>query len=219
MTSIVQATDTFERIIQSPQIKVDRTDYLLESFGSIISSQSDCTHLLVDGPPYSFSRNNLDQEAIQQIKKICTRFNTFHKNADAFYQVALRLSQQLAYIYGFPNVWDKETLLLFLGIMLEVPSSGELLRLKYASNSYLSLNQEQIQTHLSTIMPQILTAFYRAYTLPMFTVKLPILKNVVRYYSARQRLQGIANILQKTLRLFASYSEEQLALDLHILDT
>lgn len=115
--------------------------------------RKDIATLLEQGPT-----SLLPQESLDRVAKTCIKDNvllasgtsvlaglpgglamaiTIPTDVAQFYAFSLKLAQELGYIYGFDDLWAsrnelseeaKNTLLLYLGVMLGVNGAGALLR-------------------------------------------------------------------------------------------
>ncbi|QAA21950.1 hypothetical protein [Sporolactobacillus terrae] len=132
-------------ILKIPGIKVNRNDFFQRTFAN-----EDSERLLDEGPLRYFGRAELDRRAALLIKNATWRSSTISfatgmpgglaiaatlpADTTQFYAVALRLAQELGYLYGREELWDastekgRETLLLYLGAMLGVSGTGAMLR-------------------------------------------------------------------------------------------
>lgn len=132
-------------ILKIPGIKVNRNDFFQRTFAN-----EDIERLLAEGPLRYFGRAELDRQAALLIKNATWRSSaisfatgipgglaiaaTLPADTTQFYAVALRLAQELGYLYGREELWDastekgRETLLLYLGAMLGVSGTGAMLR-------------------------------------------------------------------------------------------
>ena len=146
------AMQVLEQVSKLPVVKVDRNQFLMDKFGKGLS-QEEVGKLLADGPVNIVSKDKLDKAA-----KACIMDNvllssgasvlaglpggiamavTIPADVAQYYAMALKLAQELGYIYGFQYLWSEKdklteeaqnTLLLYLGVMLGVSGTGALLR-------------------------------------------------------------------------------------------
>ena len=136
------AMQVLEQVSKLPVVKVDRNQFLMDKFGKGLS-QEEVGKLLADGPVNIVSKDKLDKAA-----KACIMDNvllssgasvlaglpggiamavTIPADVAQYYAMALKLAQELGYIYGFQYLWSEKdklteeaqnTLLLYLGVML-----------------------------------------------------------------------------------------------------
>ena len=106
-----------------------------------------------------------------------------------FYAFSLKLAQELGYIYGFNDLWAsrndlseeaKNTLLLYLGVMLGVNGAGALLRSGGVT----------VAKHVMTTVPQ------KALTK---TLWYPILKKVLKIFGVTLTRRGLAKGMGKAI--------------------
>ena len=106
-----------------------------------------------------------------------------------FYAFSLKLAQELGYIYGFNDLWAsrndlseeaKNTLLLYLGVMLGVNGAGALLRSGGVT----------VAKHVMTTVPQKAVAKAGWY---------PILKKVMKIFGVTLTRRGMAKGMGKAI--------------------
>ena len=106
-----------------------------------------------------------------------------------FYAFSLKLAQELGYIYGFNDLWAsrndlseeaKNTLLLYLGVMLGVNGAGALLRSSGVT----------VAKHVMTTVPQKAVAKAGWY---------PILKKVMKIFGVTLTRRGLAKGMGKAI--------------------
>ena len=146
------AMQVLQQVVKLPVVKVDREKFLVEKFSKELD-RKDIATLLEQGPT-----SLLPQESLDRVAKACIKDNvllasgtsvlaglpggiimaiTIPTDVAQFYAFSLKLAQELGYIYGFDDLWAsrnelsedaKNTLLLYLGVMLGVNGAGALLR-------------------------------------------------------------------------------------------
>ena len=146
------AMQVLQQVVKLPVVKVDREKFLVEKFSKELD-RKDIATLLEQGPT-----SLLPQESLDRVAKACIKDNvllasgtsvlaglpggilmaiTIPTDVAQFYGFSLKLAQELGYIYGFDDLWAsrnelsedaKNTLLLYLGVMLGVNGAGALLR-------------------------------------------------------------------------------------------
>ena len=106
-----------------------------------------------------------------------------------FYAFSLKLAQELGYIYGFNDLWAsrndlseeaKNTLLLYLGVMLGVNGAGALLRSGGVT----------VAKHVMTTVPQKALAK---------TLWYPILEKVLKIFGVTLTRRGLAKGMGKAI--------------------
>ncbi|EQB85925.1 hypothetical protein J2Z44_000660 [Clostridium punense] len=166
-----QATNnTLEVAITSalklPGVKVDRDEFLVKTFKKHISG-SKIQELVEKGPILAgVSLSTIDSEARSAINSRTLQSSgasflaglpgglamaaTIPADTLQFFSVALRLAQELAYIYGFEDLWKngtmddkkvKEELMVFIGVMFGVSGSATALRVISANMSKQALKK------------------------------------------------------------------------------
>ena len=146
------AMQVLQQVVKLPVVKVDREKFLVEKFSKELD-RKDIPTLIEQGPT-----SLLPQESLDRVAKACIKDNvllasgtsvlaglpgglvmaiTIPTDVAQFYAFSLKLAQELGYIYGFDDLWAsrnelseeaKNTLLLYLGVMLGVNGAGALLR-------------------------------------------------------------------------------------------
>jgi len=135
-------------ILKMPGLKINREEFFRRSF-----PKEDTERLIEIGPASYFGQAELEKRAAQLIQNATLRSSamsfaagipgglaiaaTIPADTTQFYAVALRLAQELGYLYGREELWSnqeiatkkgRETLILYLGAMLGVSGTGALLR-------------------------------------------------------------------------------------------
>ena len=146
------AIKVLQQVVKLPVVKVNREKFLVEKFSKELDKK-DIAKLLEQGPPSLLPQETLDRVARSCIKDNVLRASgtsvlaglpggilmalTIPTDVAQFYAFSLKLAQELGYIYGFNDLWAsrndlseeaKNTLLLYLGVMLGVNGAGALLR-------------------------------------------------------------------------------------------
>lgn len=162
------AMQVLQQVVKLPVVKVDREKFLVEKFSKELD-RKDIATLLEQGPTAL-----LPQESLDRVAKACIKDNvllasgtsvlaglpggiimaiTIPTDVAQFYAFSLKLAQELGYIYGFDDLWAsrnelseeaKNTLLLYLGVMLGVNGAGALLRSDSSQASHKSSEQESL---------------------------------------------------------------------------
>ena len=146
------AIKVLQQVVKLPIVKVNREKFLVEKFSKELDKK-DIAKLLEQGPPSLLPQKTLDRVARSCIKDNVLRASgtsvlaglpggilmalTIPTDVAQFYAFSLKLAQELGYIYGFNDLWAsrndlseeaKNTLLLYLGVMLGVNGTAALLR-------------------------------------------------------------------------------------------
>ena len=146
------AIKVLQQVVKLPVVKVNREKFLVEKFSKELDKK-DIAKLLEQGPPSLLPQETLDRVARSCIKDNVLRASgtsilaglpggilmalTIPTDVAQFYAFSLKLAQELGYIYGYDDLWAsrnelseeaKNTLLLYLGVMLGVNGAGALLR-------------------------------------------------------------------------------------------
>lgn len=132
--------------LKLPVVKVNRSEFLVKVFGDKVE---DINQLIEEGPQAFLSIEDLDRAANNRIYSIVAQSSTLSfatglpgglamaatipADITQFYGYSLKLAQEISYIYGYEDIWNqqgelteeaKETLILYLGIMLGVSTVG-----------------------------------------------------------------------------------------------
>jgi len=159
------AMQVLQQVVKLPVVKVDREKFLVEKFSKELD-RKDISTLIEQGPT-----SLLPQESLDRVAKACIKDNvllasgtsvlaglpgglamaiTIPTDVAQFYAFSLKLAQELGYIYGFDDLWAsrnelsedaKNTLLLYLGVMLGVAS---IRRCDSSQASHKSSEQESL---------------------------------------------------------------------------
>ena len=146
------AMHVLQQVVKLPVVKVNRSKFLMDKFSKKVASK-DIPRLLEEGPTALLPKETLDQVANACIKDNVLLASgtsvlaglpggiamavTIPTDVAQFYAFSLKLAQELGYIYGYDDLWAsrnelseeaKNTLLLYLGVMLGVNGVGALLR-------------------------------------------------------------------------------------------
>ena len=180
------AMQVLQQVVKLPMVKVDREKFLVDKFSKELD-RKDIATLLEKGPTSLLTKESLDRVAKTCIKDNVLRASgtsilaglpggilmalTIPTDVAQFYAFSLKLAQELGYIYGFNDLWAsrnelseeaKNTLLLYLGVMLGVNGAGALLRSGGVT----------VAKHVMTTVPQKAVAKAGWY---------PILKKVMKF--------------------------------------
>ena len=137
-------------VIKIPGIKVNRKEFLISEYSKYID-EKDIPNLLSKGPvAIGIDQKTIDKMAKKLIDKRTlfssgasfmaglpggfTMAATIPADAMQFFAVSIRLAQELAYIYGFDDIWEgddeeiRNQLTLYLGSMFGVSGANEAIR-------------------------------------------------------------------------------------------
>lgn len=220
----------------------------MEKFSKELDKK-DIAKLLEQGPPSLLPQETLDRVARSCIKDNVLRASgtsvlaglpggilmalTIPTDVAQFYAFSLKLAQELGYIYGFNDLWAsrndlseeaKNTLLLYLGVMLGVNGAGALLRSGGVT----------VAKHVMTTIPQKAVAKAGWYPIKkgyeIFGVTLtrrgmakgmgkaiPILGGVISGGLTYATMKPMGERLQKELSKLVNYSEVQYQNDMAII--
>ena len=198
------AIKVLQQVVKLPVVKVNREKFLVEKFSKELDKK-DIAKLLEQGPPSLLPQKTLDRVARSCIKDNVLRASgtsvlaglpggilmalTIPTDVAQFYGFSLKLAQELGYIYGFNDLWAsrndlseeaKNTLLLYLGVMLGVNGAGALLRSGGVT----------VAKHVMTTVPQ------KALTK---TLWYPILKKVLKIFGVTLTRRGLAKGMGKAI--------------------
>lgn len=129
---------------------MNRSEFLVKVFGDKVE---DVNQLIEEGPQVFLSIYDLDRAANNRIYSIVAQSSTLSfatglpggiamaatipADITQFYGYSLKLAQEVSYIYGYEDIWNqqgeltkeaKETLILYLGIMLGVSTASSAVR-------------------------------------------------------------------------------------------
>ncbi|MFD1735010.1 bacteriochlorophyll 4-vinyl reductase [Bacillus salitolerans] len=157
MSNIVEGNNSLELIVSNamklPGVKVDRNEFLAKTLANRIGPH-ELSNVLELGPIEA----GIDPEKINRIAKSLIERRTLQSSGASFaaglpggvamaatipadtlqfFGVALRLAQELAYLYGYKDMWEDDELdlervrgelILFLGVMFGVGGSASALK-------------------------------------------------------------------------------------------
>ena len=198
------AMQVLQQVVKLPVVKVDRSKFLVDKFSKRLDPK-DIPRLLEEGPTALLSQDILDKVADSCIKDNVLLASgtsvlagipgglalaiTIPTDVAQFYAFSLKLAQELGYIYGYDDLWAsrnelseeaKNTLLLYLGVMLGVNGAGALLRSGGVT----------VAKHVMTTVPQKAVAKAGWY---------PILKKVMKIFGVTLTRRGLAKGMGKAI--------------------
>ncbi|EOS7999302.1 EcsC family protein [Enterococcus hirae] len=234
--------------LKLPIVKVNRSEFLVKVFGEKVE---DVNQLIEEGPQAFLSIDDLDRAANNRIYSIVAQSSTLSfatglpggiamaatipADITQFYGYSLKLAQEVSYIYGYEDIWNqqgeltneaKETLILYLGIMLGVSTASSAVRVLSGKLSVQALKKIPQKALTKTIyypvIKKVLAVFGTKLTKATFakgvSKMVPVVGGVVsgglNYFS----MKPMATKLKNELRKGINYSEENLKQDLKILN-
>lgn len=199
-----KALQFIEQAVKMPLVRVNRDEFLVKTFSK---SNVNKGQLLEKGPVELFTTKELDKAADKAINSALNKSTsasflsglpggialaaTVPADIAQFYGFTLRLAQELSYIYGGKNLFDedgelseesKNTLILYLGVMLGVTAAGSAVRVMSAKAS---------QQALKSIPTKSLTK----------TVYYPVLKKALKVFGVKLTKQNFAKGVSKIIPL------------------
>ncbi|MDB7101302.1 EcsC family protein [Enterococcus mundtii] len=225
--------------LKLPLVKVNRSEFLVKAFGEKVKN---IDQLIEKGPQTFLSKEKLDQVADSRIHSIVAQSSTLSfatglpgglamaatipADITQFYGYSLKLAQEISYIYGYKDIWNqqgeltgeaKETLILYLGIMLGVTTAGSAVRILSGKLSTQALTK----TIYYPVTKKVLAVFGTKLTKTTFakgvSKAVPLVGGVVsgglNYFSMKPMAMRLKNELRKGL----NYSEQKLNEDWKIL--
>lgn len=190
--------------LKLPFIKIDRSEFLIKTFGEQVN---DIQKLIDEGPQVFFSKEELDERAKKVINSNVLQSSslsfasglpggfamaaTIPADIAQFFGYSLKLAQEISYIYGYKNVWSeqgeltedaKNTLILYLGVMLGITSAGAAVRI---------LSNKLALQALKKIPQKALTK----------TIYYPIIKKVMAIFGAKLTKDTFAKGVSKFIPL------------------
>lgn len=233
--------------LKLPFIKVDRPEFLMKTFGEQVD---DIQKLIDEGPQVFFSKEELDEKAQKAINVTVLKSSslsfasglpggfamaaTIPADIAQFYGYSLKLAQEISYIYGYNNIWNdqeeltedaKNTLILYLGIMLGVSSSGAAVRIlsnKMAAQAFKRIPQKALtKTVYYPIIKKVMAVFGTKLTKATFakgiSKVIPLIGGAVSGSMNYFSLKPMANRLKDELGKNVSYTQKDLEQDIKIL--
>lgn len=152
-----------------------------------------------------------------------------------FYGYSLKLAQEISYIYGYHDLWNnqdelteeaKNTLILYLGIMLGVTSAGSVVRIlskRLSIQAVKKIPQKALmKTFYYPILKKILAIFGTKLTKATFakgvSKAIPVLGGVVSGGINYASMKPMAMRLKDELSKNIGYTQEDAEKDLEILE-
>ena len=171
--------------LKLPLVKVNRNEFLMKTFAGEVKN---INRLIAEGPDKCLSKEELDKIAQNRINVITTQSSalsfatgipgglavaaTIPADLAQFYAYTLKLAQEISYIYGYEDIWSeqdelseeaKDTLILYLGIMLGVTSAGSAIRIvsnKLSAQALAKIPQSALtKTIYYPLLKKVLSVF------------------------------------------------------------
>lgn len=234
--------------LKLPFIKIDRSEFLIKKFGEQVD---DIQKLIDEGPQVFFSKEELDKRAIEVINANVLQSSglsfasglpggfamaaTIPADIAQFYGYSLKLAQEISYIYGYNNMWSdqgeltedaKNTLILYLGVMLGVTSAGSAVRIlsnKMALQALKKIPQKALtKTIYYPITKKVMTIFGTKLTKATFAKGvskfIPLVGGAVSGTMNYISLKPMANRLKDELGKNINYTTKDYEQDIKILN-
>lgn len=234
--------------LKLPFIKIDRSEFLIKKFGEQVD---DIQKLIDEGPQVFFSKEELDESAIKVINANVLQSSslsfasglpggfamaaTIPADIAQFYGYSLKLAQEISYIYGYNNMWSdqgeltedaKNTLILYLGVMLGVTSAGAAVRIlsnKMALQALKKIPQKALtKTIYYPITKRVMAIFGTKLTKATFAKGvskfIPLVGGAVSGTMNYISLKPMANRLKDELGKNINYTTKDFEQDIKILN-
>jgi len=244
----VLALKVVNESLKLPGVKVNRNAFLTKMFQDKVDNVQE---LFDDGPEKVLSKKELDRAAQKCINQAVMQSSaisfatgipgglamaaTIPADIAQFYGYSLKLAQEISYIYGYHDLWNnqdelteeaKNTLILYLGIMLGVTSAGSVVRIlsnRLSIQALKRLPQKALtKTFLFPILKKILAVFGTKLTKATFakgvSKAIPVLGGVVSGGINYASMKPMAMRLKDELSKNIGYTQEDAEKDLEILE-
>lgn len=241
------ALNVINQSLKLPFVKVNRSEFLVKTFGDVVG---DTNRLINDGPQTIFSKKELDVTAQRVINKVVSKSSaisfvtglpggpaiaaTIPADIAQFYGYSLRLAQEISYVYGYDNIWNeqdelteegKNTLMLYLGIMLGVTSAGSVVRVlssKLSAQALKKIPQKALtKTIYYPIIKKVLAIFGTKLTKSTFakgiSKAVPVIGGLVSGGLNLASMKPMAKRLMNELGKSVNYSEADMRNDFRTL--
>lgn len=241
------ALKVIETAMKIPMVRVNRDEFLIKMFGDRISDKNT---LLSEGPTHFFDKEQLDKIVDKRINSALSESTTasfvtgipgglamaatIPADIAQFYGYSLKLAQEISYIYGYPDLWAgeneitdeaKNTLILFLGIMLGVSSAGSAVRIlsqRLATQATKRIPQKALtHTLYYPILKKVLKIFGVKLTKASFgkgvSKVIPVVGGLVSGGLNFASMRPMARRLKNELSMSVNYSEADFESDLSVI--
>lgn len=233
--------------LKIPGVKVNRKEFLVKTFGDKLSS--DKIPILIEKGPLEVG---ISTDKINRMAKSLVNKRTFQSSGTSFaaglpggwamaatipadtlqfFGVALRLSQELAYLFGYKDFWDDEELdlervrselLLFLGVMFGVGGAASTLKVvssKMAQQALKKLPQKALtKTFYYPIVKKIAALIGVKMTKDTFakgvSKVIPVVGGVVSGGLTYTSMTKMGNRLRNTMYDSLNYSTQEFQKDM-----
>ena len=152
-----------------------------------------------------------------------------------FYGYSLKLAQEISYVYGYQNIWTnqdeltedaKNTLILYLGVMLGITSAGAAVRIlsnKLALQALKKIPQKALtKTIYYPIIKKVMAIFGANLTKATFakgvSKVIPVVGGVLSGSMNYLALKPMANKLKDELGKSVNYTQQDFEQDIKILN-
>jgi hypothetical protein len=233
--------------LKMPGVKVNRKEFLVKTFGDKLSS--DKIPILIEKGPLEvgISTDKINRMAKSLVNKRTLQSSgtsfaaglpggwamaaTIPADTLQFFGVALRLSQELAYIFGYKDFWDDEELdlervrselILFLGVMFGVGGAASTLKVvssKMAQQALKKLPQKALtKTFYYPIIKKIAALIGVKMTKDIFakgiSKVIPVVGGVVSGGLTYTSMTKMGNRLRNTMYDSINYSTQEFQKDM-----
>ncbi|GEB78477.1 hypothetical protein [Sporolactobacillus inulinus] len=234
--------------LKMPGVKVNRKEFLVKTFGDILSS--DKIPILIDKGPQEVG---ISSDKINRMAKSLVNKRTLQSSGTSFaaglpggwamaatipadtlqfFGVALRLSQELAYMFGYRDFWDdddeldlervRSELILFLGVMFGVGGAASTLKVvssKVAQQALKKLPQKALtKTFYYPIVKKIATLIGVKMTKDTFakgvSKVIPVVGGVVSGGLTYTSMTKMGNRLRNTMYDSLNYTTQEFQKDM-----
>lgn len=250
-----EASKKFEtllvNVLKLPGVKVNRDDFLYKTFLKDIDNPEKMAMIIKENPiKAGIDASTLDKIAKDLISKRTNQTSsasfaaglpgglamlaTVPADSAQFFAVTLRLAQELAYLYGFEDLWNgndiddarvKNELILFLGVMFGVGGSASAVRMissRFSDDIFKIFPGKSL---LNTILVPVITSISSVIGLKLTkdTVAksmgkvVPLLGGVISGTLTYVSMKPMGNRLNKTLQESIFYNKNDLINDIKIL--
>ncbi|MGX7014483.1 EcsC family protein [Vagococcus silagei] len=242
------AVNLMNEALKLPWIKVNRTEFLVKLFGNQVL---DLNQLIAKGPQVYFSQDELDQLVQERINLLTTQSSfvsfatgipggfaiaaTIPADIAQFYAYCLKLAQEIAYIYGYEDIWlnenqldenAKNTLILYIGIMLNVDTAASALRVlssRLSAKSMKKLNNDTLNQAIYQPVTENVLAILNEKLAKVSVTKgvaklIPVVGGVISGGTNYVEMKKMAERLKVELGLLPSYNVVDLEKDLQMLN-
>ena len=234
-------------VLKMPGVKVDRKEFLVKTFGDKLSS--DKISILIDKGPLEVG---IGTDKINRMAKSLVNKRTLQSSGASFaaglpggwamaatipadtlqfFGVALRLSQELAYMFGYRDFWDDEELdlervrselILFLGVMFGVGGAASTLKVvssKMAQQALRKLPQKALtKTFYYPIVKKIAALIGVKMTKDTFakgvSKVIPVVGGVVSGSLTYSSMTKMGNRLRNTMYDSLNYTTQEFQKDI-----